>query len=245
MAHFAGQAQKMRLVEPTYPWPQHGLLLAWDERALIDWESGMQAAVHRWLGPNRPAPARAQLVASLRRAEEGARASKPDSFLEMMRRIYLSLAQDLAFAPRPLDLLELESEIRAFMPRPGVVELLGRVRNAGLALAWLQESGDSVATAWRARVGVPFEQVIELGPVHSSIERAGARAMLGEGRKGRGEVLLIRNPGRESGPGAQSLLKTGGFAGRIDWPAPLQSLTAANRGQLDPEWWRRLQELIA
>lgn len=235
----------MRLPEPSYPWPRHGLLLAWDERALIDWESGMQAMVHRWLGPNRLAPTRMQLAASLSRAEGSARASRPASFLEMMRRIYLSLAQDLAFAPTPLDLLELESEIRAFLPRPGVVDLLQRLRNAGLALAWLQESGSSIATAWRARVGVPFEQVIELGPVHSELERAGAQALLREGMGKAGKVLLIRDPGRQSGPCEGSPPRIEGFAARFDWPPPSPNFSAANPQALDPEWWRRLHELIA
>lgn len=238
---FVAQAQGVSLCESSSQ-PDAAPTLAWDERALIDWEGGIRAAVHAWLGPERPSPGSQELAAALARAEGSARASKPASFLELMRRVYLSLAQDLAFAPRQLDLLELESRLRAFFPRPGVAQRLQALRRAGMALAWVQESGSAIAAGWRAQIGVPFEHIVELGPVHRCLSETAARAIDQQAQAFKSKIVLVRGPGRSLPDDRFSKNSSAGLAGEVSWP---------DTGSCVPEWaglsehWqRRVCELL-
>lgn len=198
--------------------PADAPALAWDERALIDWEAGIRAGVHTWLGSERPTPGSKELGEALARAESSARASTPASFLEWMRRVYLSLAQDLAFAPRQGDLLDLESRLLEFLPRAGVVQRLTALRKAGFVLAWLQESESSIASQWRSKIGVPFQTVIELGPVHRCLTETTARAISRQRHGDTANFVLVLGPGREAPGDVFSKATRAGFAGEICWP---------------------------
>lgn len=218
-------------------------VLAWDERALIDWEAGIRAGVHAWLGPGRPTPGSQELADALARAESSARASTPASFLEWMRRVYLSLAQDLAFAPRQSDLLDLESRLLDFLPRAGVVQRLSALRKAGFALAWLQESESSIASQWRSKIGVPFQSVIELGPVHRCLSETTARAISRQRHGQAGGFVLVRGPGRDTPGDVFSKATRDGFAGEVCWPNPKLDRLQGRSSQ--GTWQRKVAELLS
>lgn len=209
----------------------------------MDWEGGILAAVHDWLGPDRPAPSRPELGECLSRAESSARASRPACFLELMRRVYLSLAQDLAFAPRQLDLLELESRLKGFLPRPGVAQRLQALRRAGMRLTWVQESGGRIAQDWRAQVGVPFDGIIELGPVHRSLKETAVRALAREASKGDVKVILVRGPGREAPEDLFSKSTGTALAGELCWP--MQDAAFFKLGGVSEHWQRRVSDLLS
>lgn len=237
------QDQGVSLCESSSADQDDAPLLAWDERALMDWEGGIVAAVHDWMGPQGPAPDRKALNESLARADASARASRPACFLELMRRVYLCLAQDLAFAPRQLDLLELETRLRSFLPRAGVVERLRALRRAGMRLAWVQESGGSIAGDWRAQVGVPFDEIIELGPVHRCLKEMTARAISREADGGQAAVILVSGPGRVRSEDAFSKTSSTGLAGELCWPN--QDAMSFDCPGISEHWQRRVSELLS
>lgn len=216
--------------------------MAWDERALIDWEGGILAAVHDWVGSVHPGLQGKELHALVFRADASARASKPACFLELMRRFYLSLAQDLAFAPRQLDLLNLETRLQRFYPRPGVASRVAALRKAGVRSIWIQESGSSIANVWRAQLGVGFDEILEIGPVHRCLGETTARAIGRQSSERAKDIVLVRGPGRSPCEDPFSQAISDSIAGELFWPETQKCTRIPLK--LDEHWSKRVLELL-
>ncbi len=208
---------------------------------LIDWESGIIAAMQPVIERHELICPAHELLAAYARAEAAVEAHEWLPYREVLRRTFASMAKDLGFAPRHDELELLERSLPTWRPFVDTVASLRALKQAGYRLVIISNVDDDLFAGTRDKLGVELDGVITAAQAKAykpstamfelAIERLGVPAGrflhaaqslfhdVGTARRlGMQTVHVVRDSGR---PGTGATPDTGGDpAYRPDWTVP-------------------------
>jgi 2-haloalkanoic acid dehalogenase type II len=126
---------------------------------LVDWESGILAAMQPILARHGVPAAPADVLSAYARAESAAEAGPYRPYREILRRTLIGLSRDLGFSPAPDEVDALVRALPTWEPFPDTLVALralkGRVR-----LGVISNVDDELFAATAERLGVRFQWVV-------------------------------------------------------------------------------------
>ena len=134
---------------------------------LIDWESGIVAAMQPLLARHELVSGPEELLAAYARAEAAVEAGPYRPYREVLRRTVAAMAKDLGFAPQPGELEVLVASLPSWPPFPDTRASLAALRAAGHRLAIVSNVDDDQFAPVAATLEVDFAAIVTAAQVHS------------------------------------------------------------------------------
>jgi 2-haloalkanoic acid dehalogenase type II len=126
---------------------------------LIDWESGILAAMLPLLERHEVPASPDEILRAYARAEGAAERGRFISYREVLRRTLVGMASDLGFAPRSDEVETLAESLADWDPFPDTVQSL-RTLGEKFRLGVISNVDEDLFQATRERLGIDFEWVI-------------------------------------------------------------------------------------
>ncbi len=133
---------------------------------LIDWESGIVAAIKPILEAHGLKPTREAILAHYAKREPEAEQGPFVPYREVLRRVMASLAKDHGFEPTDGELRALEDSLPGWPPFPDTVDALRRLARR-YKLAVISNVDDDLFAGTQAALGVDFDWVVTAQQVGS------------------------------------------------------------------------------
>lgn len=141
--------------------PQDFELISFDcYGTLIDWESGILAAMQPVIERHELVSSSDEILAAYARGESAVEAEGWRPYREVLRRTFASMAKDLGFSPRHDELEQLERSLPTWHPFPDTVASLRRLKAAGHRLVIISNVDDDLFAATAQRLEVELDGVI-------------------------------------------------------------------------------------
>jgi 2-haloacid dehalogenase len=126
---------------------------------LIDWESGILAALRPILQAHGVAPGGEEILELYARLESEAETGGYRSYRDVLRRVVAGVGAAWGFRPTPAESRSLEDSLPGWEPFPDTVDALQRLHRR-YALAIVSNTDDELFAATAARLGIRFDAVV-------------------------------------------------------------------------------------
>ncbi|WP_052557094.1 haloacid dehalogenase type II [Enhygromyxa salina] len=127
---------------------------------LIDWESGILAAMHPVISRHELVSRPDEVLAAYARAEAAVEAGAYMPYREVLRRTFAGMAKDLGFAPQADELETLVESLPTWHPFHDTVAGLRRLKAAGHKLAIISNVDEDLFVGTAQALQVEFDAVI-------------------------------------------------------------------------------------
>ena len=150
------------------PRPRDFELISFDcYGTLIDWESGILAAMQPVRERHELVCSADEILAAYARAESAVQAGAYRPYREVLRRTFAGMAQDLGFAPQTDELETLVEALPRWLPFPDTVASLRALQAAGHRLAILSNVDDDLFAQTQSALGIEFDAVVTAAAARS------------------------------------------------------------------------------
>ncbi|WP_181233369.1 haloacid dehalogenase type II [Enhygromyxa salina] len=143
------------------PGPRNFEVISFDcYGTLIDWESGILAAMHPVISRHELVSRPDEVLAAYARAEAAVEAGPYMPYREVLRRTFAGMAKDLGFAPQADELETLVESLPNWQPFPDTVASLRALAAAGHRLAIISNVDEDLFAGTARALQVEFDAVI-------------------------------------------------------------------------------------
>jgi len=133
---------------------------------LIDWESGILAALRPVLRAHGVAPDGEEILELYARLESEAETGEYRTYRDVLRRVVDGVGKAWGFAPTPAERRSLEDALPVWEPFPDTVDALQRLHRR-YALAIVSNTDDDLFAATAGRLGIRFDAVVTAQQAHA------------------------------------------------------------------------------